>query len=77
MFMTESFYKIAVTHDVTTIQDASGIVYVKLVLAVFLKVIVDGPPARGVDIHVVVISKHSVVKNDTGLVDVQNGTVEE
>jgi len=78
MFMTELFvYKAAVTHDVTTIHDASGIVYVRLVLAVFLNVIVEGPPARGVEIHVVVISKHSVVKKDTGFVDVQNGTVDE
>jgi len=67
----------AVTHEVTTIQDAWGNVYVKLVFAVFLSVIVDGEPDWAVDILVVVISKHSVVKKDTASVDVQNATVDE
>ncbi|PSL33537.1 hypothetical protein CLV42_103520 [Chitinophaga ginsengisoli] len=50
--------------------------YVRLVLAVFLNVIVDGPPTHGVEMQVVVISKHSVVKKDTACVEVQNDTVE-
>lgn len=42
----------------------------------YFNVIVDGGPVRTVVDQVVVISKHSVVKNDTAFVEVQNGTVE-
>ncbi|MCF6406622.1 hypothetical protein L3C95_27235 [Chitinophaga filiformis] len=71
------FYRILVTHVVRVIQDVSGIVYVRVVFAVYLNVMVAGGPVLTVVELVVVISKQSVVKKDTGSVDVQNGTVEE
>jgi len=66
----------AVTQVVKRLQDVCGIVYVMPVFAVYTKVIVDAP-LRAIDVYVVVISKQSVVKKDTGFVEVQNGTVEE